>query len=258
MKSSFVLLALLTLAPWLLPAQAQPVYIARAPQEPLPDARQLLDNLFAAYETAQTFRGQFDIDIKAEGNAIAEIQLDTRFRYDDKDNLQRQWSLMKIVGRAKPKQQQTILFLDDGQTQKVVLVEQKVWWNVAGRDNAAALFSMVKPLVDQVVQALENDDDFVPVASRGTASGRPTLILSSKKNKDLRAVLDASTRQIRSFDVKNTIAIDATNQVFDGPIADADFAWIAPADYRQIAPGEVMPPASLGITVPGIAATPTG
>ena len=258
MKSSFVLLAL-TSAPWLVsaPAQAQsaPVRIAKAPkapQAPLPDAQELMDNLWAPYQAARTFRGKFDISIKAEGNAIAQIQLETRFRTDENDRLQRQFSRMKIVGRGKPKEQQTILFVDDGQTQQVVLVEQKVWWKAVERDNAAALFSMVKPLVDQVVQALENDDDFVPGVSRGTASGRPTLLLSSQKNKDLRAVLDEPTRALRSLAVRNTIDIDATNQVFDGPMTGADFAWSAPADYRQVAPGEVLPPASLGITIPSV------
>ena len=267
MKSFYVTLALCA-APWLLmpaaqsQAQMAPLRISKAPAEPLPDAQQLLDNLWAPYETAQTFRGNFGISIKAENNAIAEIGLETKFRYDDKDILQRQFSRMKIVGRAKPKQQQTILFVDDGQNQKIVLVEQKVWWNVEKRDNAAALFSMVKPLVDQVVQALENDDNFTPVVSRSKLMGRPTYLLRSKKNEDFRASIDAETRALRALEVKNTIVIVARPPVFDAPfnapIADSEFEWSAPVDYRQVAPGEVMPPASLGITIPGTAATPTG
>lgn len=254
----------LTATPWLMsaPAHSAPVHIAKAPQSPLPDAQQLLDNLWAPYETARTFRGGFGISIKAEGNAISNIQLETKFRYDANDVLQRQFSRMKIVGRAKPKEQQTILFVDDGQTQKIVLIEQKVWWNVEKRDNAAALFSIVKPLVDQVVQALENDDDFVPVVSRSVVMQRPVYLLNSKKDKVFRAVIDAETRAIRALEVKNTIAIVARPPVFDAPfdapIADAEFEWITPADYRQVAPGEVMPPASLGITIPGLVATSTG
>lgn len=257
MKSKFVLLALVAVPSLVAaPAQSAPVRVAKSPQEALPDAQELFDNLFAPYEAAKTFRGNFGISIKAEGNAISQIQLETLFRYDDKNNLQRQMSRMKIVGRGKPKEQQTILFVDDGQNQRVVLVEQKVWWKVEQRDNAAALFSMVKPLVDQVVQALGNDDDFVPIVSRSIVTERPVYILSSKKSKDFRAAIDAKTRAIRALEVKNTIVIVTRPPVFDKPfdepISDAEFGWSAPADYRQVAEGEVMPPASLGITIPGL------
>ena len=254
MKSSLVLIALIA-APWLASAQAQPspTRIAKAPSEPLPNAQDLFANLLAPYEAAKTFRGQFDIAIKAQENAIAEIRLETRFRYDDQDKLQGQWSRVRIVGRAKPKTQQTFLLVDDGQTQKVVLVEQKVWWDVAKRDNAAAFFSVVKPLIDQVTQALENNEDFVPVVSQSNDNGRAVFVLKSNKSKVFRATIDAQTRAIDSLNVKDNIAIDASDQIFDAPIADADFAWSAPADYRQVAPGEVAPPASLGITIPGLA-----
>ncbi len=241
-------------APWLVSAHAQtaPVRIAKTPAEPLPQAQELFDNLLAPYEAAKTFRGQFDIAIKAQENAIAEIGLETRFRYDDQNNLRGQWSRMKVVGRAKPKQQQTFLFVDDGQTQKVVLVEQKVWWNVNQRNNSAAFFSVVKPLIDQVTQALENNEDFVPVVSQSTDNGRAVLVLKSDKSKVFRATIDAQTRALLSLAVKDNLTIDATKPVFNGPMADADFAWVAPADYRQVAPGEVAPPASLGITIPGL------
>ena len=256
MKSSFALLAL-TASPWLLSAQGQaqpaPIRIAKASAEPLPPAQELFDNLLAPYEAAKTFRGQFDISIKAQENAIAEIHLETRFRYDDKNNLRGQWSRMKVVGRAKPKTQQTFLFVGDGQTQKVVLVEQKVWWNVAKRDNAATFFSVVKPLIDQVVQALQNNEDFTPVVSRATDDGRAVFVLKSNKSKIFRATLDAQTCAIRSLSVKDTISLNATDQIFDGPLADQELAWVAPADFRQVAPGEVAPPAALGITIPGFA-----
>ena len=254
MKSSFVLLALIA-APWLVSAHAQtePVRIAKAPAEPLPPAQEVFDNLLAPYEAAVTFRGQFDISIKAQENAISEIHLETRFRYDDNDKLQSQFSRMRVVGRAKPKAQQTFLFVDDGQTQKVVLVEQKVWWNVAKRDNSAAFFSVVKPLIDQVTQSLENNEDFVPAVSQSSEAGRAVLVLKSNKSKVFRATLDAQTRALLSLAVKDNMTIDATNQVFDGPLTDQELKWVAPADYRQVAPGEVAPPASLGITIPGLA-----
>lgn len=253
MKSSFVLLAL-TAAPWLVSAQAQtePARIAKAPAELSPQAQELFDNLLAPYEAAKTFRGQFDISIKAQENAIAEIHLETLFRYDDQNKLRGQFSRMKVVGRAKPKQQQTFLFVDDGQTQKVVLVEQKVWWNVNQRNNSAAFFSVVKPLIDQVTQSLENNEDFVPVVSQSTDDGRAVFVLKSDKSKVFRATIDAQTRALRSLAVKDNMTIDATNQVFDGPIADQELTWVAPADYRQVAQGEVAPPAALGITIPGL------
>ena len=246
----------LVAAPHLAMAQTQtrtlPVRVAAA-QQPLPDAQQLLDNLFAPYEAAQTFRGKFDIAVEGERNLIAEIHLDAQFRTDGQGNLSGQKTVMQVVGRGKPKTSQTFVFVDEGATQKIVMVEQKAWWIVPQRDNASALATFVKPLLEQVVIGLENDDKFVPVVSRSKDAGRSVLILKAKKGNAFRAVLDEQTRAIRSLRVKDSISIDASNQVFNEPLSDETLAWNAPADYRQVAPGEVAPPASLGIGVPGLA-----
>lgn len=239
-----------------------PVRIAKSPQEPLPQeplpqAQELLDNLFTPYEAAQTFRGNFDIDVHGEMNLLSQIHLDTMFRYDDKGDLSGQKSTMKVVGRAKPKQQQTFVFVDESRKQKVVLVDQKAWWIPSEHDNVSVLSAMVKPLIDQVVQALEDNADFIPVVTRGVDGGRPVFILKAKKSNVFRAVIDQQTRAIRSIVVKDNISIVGTNQVFNQPLSDEALRWSASADYRQVAEGEVMPPASLGITIPGLAATPT-
>ena len=98
---------------------------------------------------------------------------------------------------------------------------------------------------------MENDDDFVPVVARSIEAGRAVLVLKAKKGNILRAVLDEQTRALLSFEVKNNVSIRGSNQTFNAPIADADLGWNAPADFRRVAPGEVLPPASLGITLPG-------
>ena len=228
-----------------------PIRIAKAPQAPLPDAQQLLDNLFAPYQAARTFRGNFDIDIKAANNAIAEIHLDSRFRYDDKGNLNGQFDTLRVVGRAKPRERQTFVFVGENQNQKLVLVEQKAWWVPAQRENSPALATFIQPIVEGVVAALENDDDFVPVVARSIEAGQAVLVLKAKKGNIFRAVIDEQTRALLSFEVKNSVSIRGSNQRFNAPIADADLSWSAPADYRQVAPGEVAPPASLGISLPG-------
>ena len=258
MKSFLVTLALCA-APWLplAAANAQPVRIARAPQAPLPDAQELFDNLFAPYETATTFRGKFDITVQGERNLVEKIRLDARFRRDEQGNLNGQKSWMQVVGRIRPQTQQTFIFVDEGAAQKIVMVEQKAWWNAAAHDNDSALTTFVKPLIEQVIAGLENDDKFEPVVSRGKDGGRSVLVLKSKKGNAFRAVLDEQTRAILSLVVKDSISIVGSDQTFNQPIADEDLKWSAPADFRQVAPGEVAPPASLGIGVPGTAATPT-
>ena len=259
MKSSLVLLALLA-APWLLvsAASAQEVRVAKAPQAPLPDAQELFDNLFAPYEAALTFRGNFDVSVQGENNLLSEIHLDALFRHDDQGNLSGQKATMRVVGRTNPKTQQTFVFVDEGANQKVVLVEQKAWWVPAERDDVSALTLLIKPLIDQVIDGLESNDKFVPVVSRSVDAGRAVFVLKAKKSNAFRAVIDEQTRAIRSLAVKDSVSILGSNQVFNEPVSDEDLTWSAPADYRQVAPGAVAPPASLGITVPGTAATPTG
>ncbi len=259
MKSKIVLIALIV-APWLLgsAAKAQPVRIAKAPAEPLPDAQQLFDNLFAPYRTARTFRGKFDITIAGERNLVEKIQLDALFRADEQGNLSGQKSRMKITGRTKPKAQQTFVFVDEGAAQKMVMVEQKAWWMVAARDNDSALTNFVRPLIEQVIAGLEDDDKFEPVVSRGMEAGRAVLVLKAKKGNGFRAVLDEQTRAILSLQVKDSISMTGSEQSFDQPLSDDELAWTAPADYRQVAPGAVAPPASLGIGAPGTPATSNG
>ena len=246
-------------APWLhsAPAHAAPIRIAKAPQETLPDAQELLDNLWAPYESAATFSGNFDISVEGKMNSLSQIRLDTQFRYNEKGDLNGQKSTMKVVGRAKPRAQQTFVFASENGQHQVVMVEQKAWWIPSERDKVSVLSAMVKPLIDQVVQALQENTDFTPVVTRGVDAGRPVWVLKAKKSNVFRAVIDVQTRAIRSIVVKDNISIVGTNQVFNQPISDEDLRWIAPADYRQVAEGEVMPPASLGITIPGLAATPT-
>lgn len=263
MKSSFVLLTLLSMPlamPSLAIAQSQkaPIRIVKAPSAPLPRAEELFDNLFAPYEAARTFRGKFDVVVQGEQNSISEIHLDTLFRYDEKGNLDGQRSTFQVIGRVKPRVSQTFVFSDEGESQKVAIVDQKAWWIPLSHDKNLVLVSIIKPLVEQVVEGLASNDKFVPVVSRGIEAGRPVLILKAKNSNVFRAVIDEQTRAIRSLRVKDSIAIDATNQSFNAPLSDEELSWSAPADYRQVAPGEVVPPASLGITIPGVAATPTG
>ena len=97
----------------------------------MPDAQQLFATLFAPYETAKTFRGKFDITIAGERNLVEKIQLDALFRRDEQGDLSGQQSTMKVVGRTKPKAQQTFVFVDEGGAQKIVMVEQKAWWTAA-------------------------------------------------------------------------------------------------------------------------------
>lgn len=262
MKSKFVLLALFA-APSVALAQTQTasVRVAKAPQTPTPKAQELLDNLFAPYAAAKTFRGSFHIAVKDDSpqNTLSEMAIDTQFRYDDKGDLKNENTLMRFVGRGTFKEQQTLRFVNDGTTKQIVAIEQQYWWTPSIPFYVSSgLAVFLKPVLDSAVQALHKTPRFVPVVSRGVDAGRPVFILTAKGSNVFRAVVDEKTRALRSFELLDSVSILGSNQAFDEPIDDAIFAWTPPADARQVAEDKVKFPASLGITMTrSTPATPT-
>lgn len=266
MKSSLVLLALIA-APNLALAQttAPPLRVAKTPQEPMPKAQELLDNLFAPYEAAKTFRGKFDVLVKNNEttNTLSRLHLDTQFRYGENGRLERQNSALNFVGRREPKLQQTLRFVDDGQTSTVAASEQKVWWTTGDRNYTdTALSALLKPVLDDAVQALHDNPNFVPIIARGKSAGRPAFILTAKGSNVFRAVVDANSRALISFELLDNLSIRGYDQFFDEPAADESFVWTPPADFKRVEESEVVLPAALGLVVqkrPATqAAAPTG
>ena len=255
MKSYYVLLAVLA-APSLVSAQNQsaPIVLAKAPQKPLPNALELIDNLYAPYAAAKTFSGNFDVLLlgKDQQHPIAEYHLKTAFRYDDKGDLEGQNTTMNVVGRAEPKPRQTFRFIDDGRANTVVFVDQKAWALKVPRDTSPALTAILKATLDSATLALHHSPGFVPVVSRGVDAGRPVWILKAKGSNAFRAVVDVQTRALRSFEIlgeDQSVSIRGSEQEFDQPIADQVFTWTPPADFKQVAADDVHLPPSLGISV---------
>ena len=260
MKSHFSrVVALFLVASTSFQVQAQttspvPVFKAKAP---LPRAQELLDHLFDPYAAAQTFSGTFDILIKGNdpANKVSEIHLKTRHSFDERGDLTRQDAILRFVGREEPKQEQTLHFVDDGHHMAVVAIEQKVWWPTSQHDASSALATVLKPLLDGVVQVLNRTPNFVPSVSRGVDAGRPVFVLTAKHTDVLHIVVDAQTRALRSFELSDNVnggvSIHGSEQRFNEPIRDAEFAWTAPPDFKQVAEGDVTFPPSLGITIPG-------
>ncbi len=260
-------LSTLVAGPTLVSAQTQnaPVRVAKAPQEPMPKAQELLDNLFAPYAVAKTFSGNFDIFIKSkeQSQPIEEYRLRTAFRFDDEGNLERQNTKMTVVGRAEPKERQTFQFVDDGRTNTVVFVDQKSWALKEPRDTSTALVNTLKSALDASTVALHNSPGFVPIISKGLDAGRPVWILKAKGSNAVRIVVDAKTRALRSFDILDEdqrVSIRGSEQVFDEPIADEAFVWTPPADFKNVAADDIHLPPTLGIVVTTTvdAATPIG
>ena len=264
MKSTLLLLALVAAptlshaqtAPTVAPAEAAPIVVA----ETLPDAKELFDNLFAPYAAAKTFRG--NIDIKFEGDdpenvldAISAFHLQTQHRFNGKGDLMGQDATLKIIGKGDDAEAQTLRLADDGRTAYVVFVDQKSWSKAGQRDAVPALTSLLKPILDVVIQAVDEADGAVLMVSNGVEGGRPIWIITIQNSDSLRVVVDAETRALRSLDVSSPdqkISIRGSQQVFNEPIADADFAWKAPAGFKRVPLGKVKLPASLTITMPGL------
>ena len=260
MKTSLVLLALVA-APSLVSAQTQtaPVRVAKAP---MPKAQELFDNLFAPYAAAKTFSGNFDIFLLGNDptNTLSEIHLQTAYRFDDNGDLARQNATIGVVGRVNPKEKATFHFIHSGQNFVVALDEQKSWWMTEQGDAIPAFQKLLKPILDDVIQVLNGQKDFVPIVSESVEAGRPVWILKAKGSNVVRIVVDAQTRALRSLDVKDNVSIRGYGQEFNGPIADESFTWTPPLDFKQVVEGAVSPPASLGFKLANSAtekATPT-
>ncbi len=249
-----LVLSALVAAPTLVSAQTAPVRIAKAPQEPMPKAQELFNNLFAPYAAAKTFSGNFDILIRVneQSQPIEEYRLRTAFRFDDNGNLERQNTTMTVVGRSEPKARQTFRFVDDGRTNTVVFVDQKSWAHKEPRDTSPALITTLKAALDASTLALRNSPGFVPVISRGLDAGRPVWILKAKRSNAVRIVVDAQTRALRSFDIldeNQRVSIRGSEQVFNEPIADEAFLWTPPTDFKNVAADDIHLPPTLGIVV---------
>ena len=260
MKVPFVLLALLA-APSLVQAQSAPVVVAKAPKEPLPKARELFDNLFAPYAAAKTYRGNFDIVLSGNEDTapISEIHLQAKHRMNDKGDMESQDTTLGFVSRADAKQQPTLRFVRNGRAGFLVLTSQKMWWSPEPSDNVdlPVLSAVLKPLLDGVTQAINQMPGFVPIISKGKEAGRPVFILKAEGTNVLRVVVDAQTRALRSFELKDSLSIRGSNQTFDESIADAEFTWTPPADFKQVALDEIALPPFLKATVNGQSAKPT-
>jgi len=251
MKISFVLLALVA-APSLAVAQTQttPVRVA-ASQEPMPKAQELFDNLFAPYVAAKTFSGNFDIFLLGNNptNTLSEIHLQTAYRFDNNGDLARQNATVGVVGRVNSKEKATFHFIHSGQNFVVALDEQKSWWTTEQGDTVPAFQKLLKPILDDVIQVLNGQKDFVPVVSKSVEAGRPVWILKAKGSNAVRIVVDAQTRALRSLDIKDNVSIRGYGQEFNEPIADESFTWTPPLDFKQVVEGAVSPPASLGFKI---------
>jgi outer membrane lipoprotein-sorting protein len=256
MKGHFLrLIALSLLIPASFSALAQPIFAAPIPiaKTPLPNAQELLDNLFAPYAAAQTFRGTFDIVIKGSANKLSEMHLKTRYGFDERGDLARQDAVIHFVGRGESRPEQTLRFVDDGRLLSIIAQDQKACWPANQRDASPALSLVLKSLLETVVQNLNRTPNFVPSLSRGIDAGRPVFVLTAKHSDILRIVVDAQTRALRSLELSGDggLSIRGSEQRFNEPINDAEIAWTPPADFKKVTEGDITFPPSLGITTPG-------
>ena len=264
MKSTLVLLALVAspslagaqTAPTIAPADVAPAVVIQA----VPDAKELFDNMFAPYAVAKTFRGNIDIRIEGDDptsvlNTISSFQLQTIYRFSDRGDLVGQNTTLRIVGKGRSAEAQTLRFADDGRSANIVFVDQKSWSDAGQPATEPISTSLLKPILNVVIQAVDKTPGAVLVASNSVEAGRPVWVVTVQNSDALRVVVDAETRALRSLDIigpDQKMSIRGSQQVFNEPIADGEFAWKAPVGFKRVPLGKVALPASLNITMPGI------
>ena len=238
-----VVLSALVAAPTLVSAQTQnaPVRVAAA-QAPMPKAQELLDNLFAPYAAAKTFRGNLNLSIQdnsAKGKlGISELRLKTRYRFNDKGDLQSEDTTAVFVGADSLKQKSELHFIHDSASHVGFFPEKKVWWQEDKELGSQPLFiGALTSLFDAVSEAIE-ENGATPVISRGVEAGRPVFILKAKLTNGFRVVVDQQTRALRSLELKNVFSIRCSEQTFDEPLTNESFEWTPPNDYKQIEQSE--------------------
>ena len=211
----------------------------------MPKAQELLDNLFAPYAAAKTFRGNLNLSIQDNSAkaklGISEMRLKTRYRFDVKGDLQSEDTTAVFVGADSLKQKSELHFIHDGATNVGFLPDKKVWWQEDKNqlDSQPLFIGAVTLLFDAVSAALE-ENDATPVISRGVEAGRPVFILKAELSNDFRVVVDQQTRALRSLELKNVFSIRCFEQTFDPPFAEESFKWAPPVDYKQIEQSESM------------------
>ena len=202
MKSTLLLLVLvaapLALSQTRARAQTAPVRPVLAPQAPLPDAQQLLDELFAPYIAAKTFRGSFDFSIKDDSAKvkISELHLKTRYRFNNKGDLQSEDTTVVFAGLDSEQKSELRLIQDSG-TDVRVAPEEKIWWRKGGNElgSQPTLISILRPFFDTVGQAFK-EFEVTPVVSRSVEAGRPVFVLNIEGTNSFRIVVDQQTRAL--------------------------------------------------------------
>ena len=236
-------LATLVAAPTLVTAQEQtaPLRIARAPKVEMPKARELMDNLFAPYAAAKTFSGSFDVALQGDSSKtkLSQMNVKTRYRFDDKGDLQSEDTTTLFVSADDPHQRSETRVIHSKDINVGMMLDKKVWWEKGEEKmgSQSPLASTLVPIFDAVSQGFKANN-VTPIVTCGVEAGRPVFILKVKGTEDFRIVVDQQTRAVRTFDIKGGFAIRGTQQSFDEPMTDESFAWTPPADFKKIEPAE--------------------
>ena len=246
MKIPFVWLAVvaapLALAQMNAHAQTAPVRIAKTPQAPMPAAQNLLNDLFAPYAAAKTFQGKLNISAESAPLKMelgfSEIQLETRYRYNSKGDLQSEDTTIIFVSTGSPSQRSEIHLIHDGATNVAFLPSRKVWWQEGKNVGSQPLYTILLSALTDKVSAVVEEGNSKPVISRGVEAGLPVFIVKAKLGNGFRVVVDQQTRALRSFELRDIFSIRCFEQTFDKPLTDESFDWTPPADYKQIEESE--------------------
>ena len=230
------------------PLPANPTATTTAADE-LPDADELLDHLFDVYEAARTFSGRFDISLQGhdpkQPPPFSAISIKTLVRFNSKGDKEREASAVAIAGAFKG-QKQTLNYVDDGQSQNTVFIEQKAW-QPSQRGQMPDLRDLLKPVLQQVAKELSENPTVSLSVSQGVDAGRAVYVLRDDSS-SFRAVVDVQTHALRSLEMLGDItrvSIRGSEQTFNAPISDSNFKWTPPKGFRRAEEGSLALPSFL-------------
>lgn len=192
----------------------------------IPSADELENQLSSPYETARTFRGIFDVQIKSDG--LNAPPLKARFKVVSRSKLgarlERDALILKVTGQFEG-EDETFQILDNGRSAQLIVTGQKVGLKTKSDDalNPASRFVATLQKVREMIQNLDAPNGS-SIVSLSLEEERPLLILSAKDNAAFRAVVDAQTRVLRSLELGQNLSIRLSQQTFNAPIPDGEFA----------------------------------
>ncbi len=227
-------------------------------------AENLLNHSVDDYINATSFQGAFFVSRvtkRGKGNSgkewTAKVRLRTSWRVDDPNKNILENTLTIVSGQEKGKPfVQTIRNIHNGKMGLMYVVEQKQWAQYYSRQPLSFNIPLVmSPLIGVVSNNLLNNPVKSPVIRREVENGVPVYVVRDKEQLNhykLRAVIDVSSRRLRSFTMNSTdgdkegdIEVRILDCKLNKRLPNSAFEWKKPQGASEVPDGALQ--AKIGI-----------